>query len=82
MHKHKLKLMGLILLSIFSLSYCYTDVSSSSGIPIDPTNAYQLQVLGENVEVYEFTPKARTDFTCVAAVAYYKAGLSCFPKKD
>jgi len=50
---------------------------------VTPDFNYEIDTWGANSEIYEFTPKSRTDYTCVMLMLDNgKAmGLQCFPKQ-
>lgn len=49
---------------------------------IQPDHEYEIDTFMENSEVYEFTPRSNTDYTCVMLMLDNASavGLQCFPK--
>jgi len=49
---------------------------------MEPVHEYELDTWGSNSEIYEFTPRSNTKYTCVMFMLdNMKAmGLQCFPK--
>lgn len=48
-----------------------------------PDHEYEIDTWGSNSEIYEFTPRNNTDYTCVMFMLDNGSdmGLQCFPKK-
>lgn len=47
-----------------------------------PEAEYALDVAGENVRIYEFTPKTNNNVTCVMAFGKKTADMQCFKKES
>lgn len=47
----------------------------------DIDNKYLIEVYGFDARVYEFTPTANPNITCVFVASNKSSGVSCFPKK-
>lgn len=51
---------------------------------MQPDKEYELDTWGYNSEIYEFTPYANPDYSCVMLMLDngYAVGFQCFPKHD
>ena len=47
---------------------------------IKPDHAFRLQTTGEDLRVYEFTPKSAPHMQCVLVAGTNKGDNTCFPK--
>ena len=73
----------LVLLSTSSMAFMNGLLSTpTTGELVKPTYEYELDTWGSNSEVYEFTPKSNTNYTCIMFMldAEQAMGLQCFPK--
>lgn len=75
-----MKKLLIITVLVFGLAAC--DGAPSSVSLVDPDHAYEIDTWFENSEVYEFTPKSNSNYTCVMLMLDSGAamGLQCFPK--
>jgi hypothetical protein len=48
-----------------------------------PDHEYELDTWGSNSEIYEFTPRGNTDYTCTVYILdnLKATSMQCFPKK-
>ena len=77
------KILLLIALSVSAFAFMSGPFSApTTGNLIPPTHEYEIDTWGANSEVYEFTPRSNTGYTCVMLMLdNSKAmGLQCFPK--
>lgn len=49
---------------------------------IKPDHAFRLQTTGEDLRVYEFTPKSAPYMQCIFVAGTNKGDTSCFPKAN
>lgn len=58
--------------------------SPSTGKLIEPDHEYEIDTWGSNSEIYEFTPRSHTGYSCVMLMLdnSQAMGLQCFPKPD
>lgn len=56
----------------------------STGKLIQPDHEYEIDTWGSNSEIYEFTPRSHTGYTCVMLMLDNgnAMGLQCFPKPN
>jgi len=71
----------LLLLSILILSGCDGTIDPSSTDLFQPDFYYEIDGWGTNPDVYEFTPKSNTNYSCIIVIENVK-GVFCFPKQD
>jgi len=80
-----------LLLTVLALAMLSTQAmaffSSSTSAPttsklVQPAHEYEIDTWGSNSEVYEFTPRSNTSYTCVMFMldSGNAMGLQCFPK--
>ncbi len=72
----------LLSLAIMGCSDGVFDTPTTNSL-IVPDHNYEIDTWGSNSEIYEFTPKSRSDYTCVMFMldSGKAMGLQCFPKQ-
>ena len=71
------------LLSTNAFAFFSSSISSlTTGKLIKPTHEYEIDTWGSNSEIYEFTPRSNTNYTCIMFMldSGKAMGLQCFPK--
>ena len=50
---------------------------------VQPSHEYEIDTWGANSEIYEFTPRGNSEYSCVSLMldSGKAMGLECFPKK-
>jgi len=79
-------LIALIALTLFATTasafFSGPTSAPTTGKLVKPVHEYEMDTWGFNSEVYEFTPRSNTNYTCVMFMLDSGAamGLQCFPK--
>lgn len=63
----------------FLLAACQPDLTDGVGRS-EVDRSYFIESSGQDMRVYEFTPKTSPGVQCVFVGATQKGGLACFPK--
>ena len=75
--------MALGLLTSASAFFTSGVSAPTTGKLVKPTYEYEIDTWGANSEIYEFTPRSNTNYTCVMLMLDNgkDVGFQCFPKK-
>jgi len=80
---NKTAMLFVVSLSALLVSGCDAIVPDVQNNPlVEPDFEYEIDTWGYNSEVYEFTPRANKNYTCVFVMLDDGSdmGLQCFPK--
>jgi len=78
-----MKILAFLLIGINLFGGVFTSLGGLVTKEIKPDETYTVDTIGENPRVYEFTPKANPNYTCIIVYTesnYKSPVMQCIPK--